>query len=187
MGNNPSSNPYSTPKVDALQNPEELATQDLRERFLREEMAVLAVGWFFYFIGSVLIGVGLLDFMIVRYRIFEFSFHWYFLGFILLIAGALFLITGYGLRRFDSWARLPAMIASVASIVLLPIGVLAAPVCFILLKNNAVKDLFTPEYQTAVVAEGELIKHYGWLAVLGGLLTSFSLFLLIYWKSKGFF
>jgi len=179
--------PYSTPKVEALQYPEELATQDLRQRFLREEMVVLAVGWFFYFIGSVLIGIGLLDFIIVKYRIFAFSFHWYFLGFILLIAGTLFVLTGYGLRRFDSWARMPAMTASIALIVFLPIGILAAPVCFVLLKNNAVKDLFTPEYQTAVVAEGELIKHYGWIAVLGGLLTSVTLFLLIYGKSKGYF
>ncbi len=179
--------PYRTPTVDALMNPEDLGTQDLRDRFKREEMAVLAVGCFFYFIGSVLIGIGLLDFIIMEYQIFDITFHWYFLGFILLVAGSLYLITDYGLRRFDSWARVPAMIASVASIIFLPIGFLAAPVCFLLLKNNAVKDLFTPEYQTALVAEGEIINHYGWLAVLGGLLTSVTLFLLIYWKSKGYF
>ena len=180
-------NPYSTPIVDTLLNPEELTTGDLRQRFLREEMAVLAVGWFFYFMGSMLIGLAVIELMIVNSSIFEVSKEWYFLGFILLIAGSLYLLIGYGLRRYDSWARLPAMIASSFSIVFLPIGILSAPVCLVLLKYNAVKDLFTPEYQTAVVAEGELIKHYGWLAVLGGLLTSFTLFLLLYWKSQGCF
>lgn len=179
--------PYLTPTVNTLMNPEKLGTKDLRQRFVREEMAVLAVGWFFYFVGSVLIGSAAIAFWVFFYELLEISQRWHLLGFVLFIAGSLYLITGFGLRRFDSWSRMPAMIASITSIAFLPIGFLASPVCFVLLKNNAVKEIFTPEYQTAVVAEGEMIKHYGWLAVLGGLLTSVSLFLILYWQSKGYF
>ena len=177
---------YSAPVAETLRAPERLSTQDLRERFLREEMVVLAVGWFYYFIGSVLLSVAVLLVMVEFTRWLPSFDHLFLISLTLFVAGILYLMIGYGLRRFDSWARCPAIVASIASVVLMPIGFLASPVCLVLLRANAVKEIFTAEYQTAVVAEGEMIKHYGWLAVVGGLLTAVTLFLLFYLLTQGY-
>ena len=52
-------NPYKSPIEQTMLAVENLEPMDLRERFRNEEMTVLAVGWFYYFFGSLLATIGL--------------------------------------------------------------------------------------------------------------------------------
>ncbi len=107
------------------------------------------------------------------------------MGAVCLIIGPVYIITGFGLRRFDVWARVPSMVAALVAIVIPPVGLLAGVVCLYLLCRNAVREMFTLQYQTAVVTEGEIIGHYGWLAVVGGILSGATLSLFAYFLTKG--
>ena len=177
------SDPYKSPVEQTLLEVENLEPSKLRERFRNEEMIVLAVGWFYYFLGSLLVTIGAASvagyFLSGRPVMLV-------LGVVGLIIGPVYMITGFGLRRFDIWARVPSMVAALVAIVIPPVGLLAGAVCLYLLCRNAVREMFTLQYQTAVVAEGEIIGHYGWLAVLGGLLSGATLSLFAYFLTKGF-
>ena len=172
--------PYDSPAAETLQKVEDLAPIDLRVRFHREEMAVLAVGWFYYFMGSLVASLAVV--LIINYADLGIAnvYSVFFIAGAGVILAAMYLITGFGLRRFDSWARLPSICVAVVSIVIIPVGIVASAACIYLLCKNAVKEIFTPQYQTAVVAEGEIIGHYGWLAVLGGMLTALILSAFMY-------
>ena len=166
------SDPYRSPVEDALLEVENLEYGGLRERFRNEEMAVLAVGWFYYFLGSLLATLG--GVLLVGGLFWDRSLVG-FLGAACMIIGPVYIITGFGLRRFDVWARVPSMVAAFVAIAIPPVGLLAGAVCLYLLRRNAVKEIFTLQYQTAVMSEGEIIGHYGWLAVVGGVLSGVTL------------
>ena len=177
-------NPYKSPIEQTMLAVENLEPMDLRERFRNEEMTVLAVGWFYYFFGSLLATIGLA--CVAGYFIWGESVM-VLLGAVCLIIGPVYVITGFGLRRFDVWARVPSIVAAFVAIVIPPVGLLAGAVCLYLLCRNAVREMFTLQYQTAVLTEGEIIGHYGWLAVVGGVLSGATLSLLGYFLSQGFF
>jgi hypothetical protein len=176
------SNPYKSPVEQTLLEVENLQPEVLRERFRNEEMTVLAVGWFYYFFGSLLATIGAVG--VIGYFIWEKPLVAA-LGGVCLIIGPVYIITGFGLRRFDVWARVPSMVAALVAIVIPPVGLLAGAVCLYLLCRNAVREMFTLQYQTAVVTEGEIIGHYGWLAVVGGVLSGATLSLFAYLLTKG--
>ena len=175
--------PYRSPVEDTMLEVENLPYGGLRERFRNEEMAVLAVGWFYYFFGSLLATVG--GFLVGGFYLWERPVM-AFLGAGCLIIGPVYIITGFGLRRFDVWARVPSMVAAFVAITIPPVGLLAGAVCLYLLRRNAVKEMFTLRYQTAVESEGEMIGHYGWLAVVGGVLSGATLGLFAFLLTKGF-
>jgi hypothetical protein len=178
------SNPYKSPVEQTLLEVESLEPMDLRERFRNEEMTVLAVGWFYYFFGSLLATIGaasVAGYFLWNERVMVF------LGAVCLIIGPVYVITGFGLRRFDVWARVPSIVAALVAIVIPPVGLLAGAVCLYLLCRNAVSEMFTLQYQTAVITEGEIIGHYGWLAVVGGVLSGVTLSLVAFFLTKGFF
>ncbi len=169
--------PYRSPVEQTLEEVENLQSDDLLERFRREEMAILAVGWFYYFLGSMLVAVGGC-----------LAWGYFILGMpLLLVPGALcflmgpvYVITGYGLRRFDVWARWPSMVAAVVAVFIPPVGLFAGLLCFYLLCQNAARSIFTLQYQAALIEEGVVRGHYGWVALLGGFLSGVSLGLLGY-------
>lgn len=49
---------YRSPAEQVLLEVEHLQPSDLCERFRSEEMAILAVGWLYYFFGSLLATIG---------------------------------------------------------------------------------------------------------------------------------
>jgi len=176
------SNPYESPVEDALIEVENLEPCDLRARFHKEEMVVLAVGWFYYFFGSMLAIMGMAG--VVSHFI------WNLLpvlvvGSVCLMVGPVYVVIGYGLRRFDIWARMPSIVAAFVSIAIPPVGMLAGAVCLYLLCRNAIREMFTLQYQTAVMSEGEMIGHYGWLGVVGGVFSGLTLSLFTYFLVKG--
>lgn len=175
--------PYKSPVEHTLLEVENLQPSDLRERFRKEEMTVLAVGWFYYFLGSLLATIGVAS--VAGYYLSG-NQVMIVMGAACLIIGPVYIITGFGLRRFDVWARVPSMVAALVAIVIPPVGLLAGAVCLYLLCRNAVREMFTLQYQTAVVAEGEIIGHYGWLAVVGGVLSGATLSLFAYFLTKSF-
>ncbi|MGJ8657492.1 MAG: hypothetical protein ACSHX6_13670 [Akkermansiaceae bacterium] len=162
------SDPYRTPIAESLLEVENLRPEGLRERFRNEEMTVLAVGWFYYFFGSLLATIG--GALLAGFFLWDKPLMGV-LGSVGLLIGPVYIITGFGLRRFDVWARLPSIVAAFVAIVIPPVGLLAGAVCLYLLCRNAVKEMFTLQYQTAVMTEGEIIGHYGWLGVVGGVLS----------------
>jgi hypothetical protein len=180
------SDPYRSPRANSLIDVEELQPKDLRERFHHEEKTVLAVGWFYYFFGSLLATLG--GVMVGGCFFLEIPLIMTLgaLGAGCMIIGAVYVITGYGLRRFDVWARVPSIFAAFVAIVIPPVGLLAGVVCFYLLCRNAVREMFTLEYQTAVMTEGEIIGHYGWLGVVGGVLSGATISLFAVLLAKGF-
>ncbi len=178
------SNPYQSPLEQGVMHSEHLEPRALRERFHKEEMTVLAVGWFYYFFGSLLATLGLV--LVCSYFLWG-KLALGLIGAVCFIIGPVYIITGYGLRRFDIWARVPSIVAALVAIVIPPAGLLAGAVCLYLLSRNAVREIFTLQYQTAVISEGEIISHYGWLAVVGGVLSGLSLTLLAYFLTQGFF
>jgi hypothetical protein len=160
--------PYKSPVEQTMMAVENMNPMDLRERFRNEEMTVLAVGWFYYFFGSLLGTMGVA--LVMGYFIWDEPLM-VLLGAVGLIIGPVYVITGFGLRRFDVWARVPSIVAAV---------------CLYLLCRNAVREMFTLQYQTAVITEGEIIGHYGWLAVVGGILSGMTLSLVGFLLAKGF-
>ncbi len=177
------SDPYRSPVEQALMDVESLEPMELRARFHKEEMTIMAVGWFYYFFGSLLGTIGAA--VVAGYYLWNES-AMLLLGAVCLIIGPVYIITGYGLRRFDVWARVPSMVAALVAIVIPPVGLLAGAVCLYLLCRNAAREMFTLQYQTAVISEGEIIGHYGWLAVLGGVLSGVTLSLIAFFLAKGF-
>lgn len=175
---------YQPPEVDVLLDSGDLDMGALRERYQRDETTVLSVGWFYYFFGSLLVvsGLGLL---VGYYHIGKIVF--LAAAAVCLIIGPVYVILGFGLRRFDSWARLPAMFAALLAIVIPPAGLLAGMMSFYLLKRHAYPEMFTDRYQTAIISEGEMNEHFGWLGVVGGALSGLTLYLCVYLFSKGFF
>lgn len=181
---NMESDPYRSPVEQALLEVEHLQPSDLRERFRSEEMAILAVGWFYYFFGSLLATIGVAS--SAGYYLSD-NQMLIIMGASCLIIGPVYIITGFGLRKFDEWARVPSMVAAFVAIVIPPVGVLAGAVCLYLLCRNAVREMFTLQYQTAILAEGEVTRRYGWLAVVGGVLRGATLSLFAYVLTKSFF
>jgi hypothetical protein len=175
--------PYKSPVEQTMMAVENMNPMDLRERFRNEEMTVLAVGWFYYFFGSLLGTMGVA--LVMGYFIWDEPLM-VLLGAVGLIIGPVYVITGFGLRRFDVWARVPSIVAAFVAIVIPPVGLLAGAVCLYLLCRNAVREMFTLQYQTAVITEGEIIGHYGWLAVVGGILSGMTLSLVGFLLAKGF-
>lgn len=175
--------PYRSPVASSLIEVEDLHPEGLRERFRNEEMTVLAVGWFYYFLGSLLATIG--GALVVGFFVWGNPLMGA-LGSGCLVIGPVYIITGFGLRRFDVWARVPSMVAAFVAIVIPPVGLLAGAVCLYLLRCNAVKEIFTLQYQAAVMTEGEIIGHYGWLGVVGGVLSGATISLFAVLLAKGF-
>ena len=175
---------YQSPLANALLEVEHLDAQGLRERYSRGEVAVMAVGWFYYFFGSLLAGIGaclLVGYLLVSELIYIVP------AAVCLIMGPVYVITGYGLRRFDLWARVPSMFAALVAVVIPPAGTLAGAVSFFLLKQHASKEMFTARYQTAIISDGDISRHFGWLGVVGGLLSGVTLSIIVYLIIKGVF
>jgi len=175
---------YQTPAVDVLLKDKYLDPESLRDRHSRDEVIVLAVGWFYYFFGGLLAGIGL---FLLGLLLWKREWMYFVASAVCSIVGAVYIITGFGLRRFDSWARVPSLLAAIVAVVIPPAGTLAGVVCFFLLKKHALKEMFTARYQTAIITEGEVNRHFGWLGIMGGVLSGVTMSLIFYLFSKGVF
>jgi len=120
---------YKSPVEQTLEEVGDLEPTVLRERFRNEEMTLLAVGWFYYFFGGLLATIGVV--LVALYFVFS-QMLLAALGGGCLIIGTVYIITGYGLRRFEVWARVPSIVAALVAIVIPPVGLLAGVVCFYL-------------------------------------------------------
>lgn len=151
---------------------ESISPTELRQRYARDEICVLAVGWFYYYLGSLLLGlIGL-----VCWLHFSFQFEPFLLSNILcLLAGSLFILIGYGIRNFDAWARAPSIVAGYVAMFLFPVGTLAGGVCVYLLHSHAIKEIFSDRYRNAYAVAHEGLPRFGWLGLTLGFLTGLSL------------
>lgn len=175
------SDPYQTP-VESLIDDSELSNLELRSRYRNEESKVLAVGGVYYLLGSLLFSVGGVG---AYYCAMKLSmFHLLPCGAFALL-GLMFIIIGFGLRRFDNWSRVSAVVAAAIALFIIPVGTVVGILCLGILKRNALKLMFTSAYQAAVIEEGEAYDHFGWYAILVGLLAGAGAWL--YLLTKGIF
>lgn len=167
---------YQTPTSSSLEI-ESLNADELRKQFAYDEVCILAVGWFYYYLGSLLLGLtGLAAwiYFILDLKPFILS------TFICLLAGILYIIIGYGLRNFDTWARIPSIVAGYTAMFLFPVGTLAGGVCIYLLHGHAIQEIFSNEYRTAYSIACKKLPRFGWLGITLGLLTGSTITLLVY-------
>jgi len=161
------SDPYQTP-IESLLNDSDLTRSELRNRYRQEEAKVIAVGGVYYLLGSLLLSAGGVGAWYCAEK--SSVFNMLPCGAAILI-GCMFIVIGYGLRRLDSWARVPASIAAGVALFLFPIGTVVGLLCIAMLRRNAVREMFNPAYQTAIYEEGDGYDHFGWIAILVGLVA----------------
>lgn len=145
----------------------------IRGRYIREEVCILAVGWFYYCMASFQLGATAGLFLFPTFDDPRLVYG----GAVLLSTTALLYITiGYGMRHFYAWARIPSMFAAVVGMFMVPIGTIAGAYCIFLLRKSIVSEIFTPRY--AQLVHQDELPSYGWLAFVVGILLAISFWLL---------
>jgi len=175
---------YQAPEVNVLIENEHLGPEFLRERYSRDEVTVLAVGWFYYFFGGLLTAIGC---CLLGLALWSAQVIFFVPAAVGLIIGPVYVIVGYGLRCFEPWSRIPGIVAAIVAIAIPPAGTLAGLVCLFLLKQRASKEMFTANYQTAIISGGEVIRHFGWLGLIGGLFSGVTLNVVFFLLAESLF
>ena len=156
-------NPYDFVEDDGVDRLEGVDDSIVRSRYIREEVRIIAVGWFYYCMAAFQLAMVLGIFLFVDFE----QAHMVELGVaILVVLSVLFLVTGYGMRHFLEWARLPSIVAAVVGMFMFPIGTLAGFYCVLLLRKSIVVEIFTPRYRKLL--EQENYRSMGWLAFVTG-------------------
>ncbi|GAA5496458.1 hypothetical protein SAMN02745181_0239 [Rubritalea squalenifaciens DSM 18772] len=156
---------------------EDMSDAELRRYHSKDELCILAVGWFYLYLGSVLCsltGLSMWLYWLSPCLLFMVS------TFVSVLGGILFIIIGFGLRNFDAWARPPAYVASVVAMCLFPMGTLAGGACLVLLIRHASEEMFTEKYRVAVMTQEYGARKYGWLGASLGILTGLSIWLVFF-------
>jgi len=164
------------PPLSSEPNLEEMSNTQLRQKFVHHEIYMLAVGWFYYYLGSLLLGLTSLTvwlYLSLNIKLFILT------TFTCILSGLLFIIIGCGIRHFDSWARIPSIIAGYIAMLLFPVGTLAGGVCVYLLHSHAVHEIFTSKYQIAYAINRKGLPRFGWLGLSLGFLTGISLWITV--------
>jgi hypothetical protein len=150
----PYENPYASPTADLTapltNDSSTTAMEQVRRKYLNHQASVQSVGWL-YWIGSVVIYI--LAFSIVfgpsLGRGSDFSFR--------LIMGAVYfgfatlsLWLGYGFRKLDRRARIPAGIFSALGLLSFPIGTIINGYILYLIFSAKGSMVFSPEYKELI-------------------------------------
>ncbi|MDI1315312.1 hypothetical protein [Prosthecobacter sp.] len=143
-------NPYAAPQAQVLQT----TSRDelIREEHINTEATIKSVGILYYLGAFALILYGVLmiitgirtgrDSLLVSIII----------GVVLLAVGTGQGIVAYGLRRLQSWARIPTIILSSIGLLGFPIGTLINIYILIKVSGQQGKFIMTPEYQQIIAA-----------------------------------
>lgn len=155
-----------------------MSDTQLRRFYARDEICVMAIGWYYLFLGGLLASCAtILLWLGFRIELFLLSC----IGTTVLLVSSMYFIIGYGLRNFDPWSRTPARVASLVAMCLIPVGTVTGLCCFVLLKKHSSTEIFSNKYRGVLLSQEASTKgSYGWLAVITGLSSGVSCALLVY-------
>lgn len=156
---------------------EDMSDDELRRYHSKDEMCILAVGWFYLYLGALLLsltGLSAILYQLSPCMLFLLT------TALCILSGTLYLIVGFGLRNFDAWSRAPSYVAAVVAMAFAPMGTLAGAACLVLLIRHASGEMFTDKYRLAVITQEYGAPKYGWIGICLGVLTGLSLWLLFY-------
>ena len=162
-------NPYQVREETLGVDLEGIDDEVVRGRFIREEVCVVAVGWFYYCMAAFQLAMVVGVFLFVDWK------EEYFIGLgvaILCMTSVLFIVIAYGMRHFYEWSRRPSVVAAVLGMFMFPVGTLAGIYCILLLRRNTVEEIFTERYRAIIAKEN--YKSLGWLAFVVGVLLAIS-------------
>ena len=159
-------NPYQSPTTpnDEL-DLEKTDPIDIRKKYLKTEAAFNTIGIAFFGIAVVL-GVVMIATSIVGLRLGNQG--------TVLVSSALFIpivlanvMIGQGLRKLESWARIPSTFVSLLLLVHLPIGTLIGGATLFLVYSEQGKRVFSDEYRQVMQATPDIKhkSHFTWVAI----------------------
>jgi hypothetical protein len=155
-----------------------LSDSELRDYYAEDEVCVLAVGWFYLFFGSLLFATSSVG---IAVSLLEEQITLGFISFCFFMVCFAYLLLGYGMRRFEAWARRPAHFAAIVMICIFPIGTPTGIICYYLLNRRSHEDVFSKKYHDLVAASPMLEKHHAaWIPIVGGMLSGITLALSLY-------
>ena len=130
--------------------------EEMRNRYLKHEASVRSVGSLYYLGGGLLILAALGS--VLGASSGGDTAVSAIVGVILLVLGAAQIWTAYGLRRLQSWARVPVGIMSGLGLLGFPLGTLINGYILYLIFSQKGVVVFSPEYR-AVIAQTPHIKY----------------------------
>ena len=143
-------NPYAAPHSQVLQ----ATSQDelIRQEHINTEATIKSVGMLYYLgafmvvfygVGSIIIGISSGSDALWGSIL---------IGVVLLAIGVGQGVVAYGLRRLQSWARIPTVIISCIGLIGIPIGTLISIYILVKILGKQGKFIMTPEYQRIIAA-----------------------------------
>ncbi|MCW1921030.1 hypothetical protein OKA05_00595 [Luteolibacter arcticus] len=145
-----SDNPYQTPAVSEVAAPLPSDIREIRERHIKHEASLKAVGFLSILGGVMLLGAfAFLGLEVVAARSLGTSPATNLLFSVGL--GTLQVISGIGLRRLQGWARIPAAIVAAVAMVSIPVGTLVGVYILYLLFTPKGSMVLSAEYRDIVI------------------------------------
>ena len=143
-------NPYAAPQSQVLQT----TSQDelIRQEHINTEATIKSVGMLYYLgafmvvfygVGSIIIGISSGSDALWGSIL---------IGVVLLAIGVGQGVVAYGLRRLQSWSRIPTVIISCIGLIGIPIGTLISIYILVKILGKQGKFVMTPEYQRIIAA-----------------------------------
>jgi hypothetical protein len=159
-------NPYQTPAVIEVATPLGSDIREIREKHIKHEASIKAVGLLcllggvlllgtFAFVGIETLASGFMESSSSMRLLFEIAF------------GTLQLISGIGLRQLRGWARIPAAIVAAVSMAFIPIGTVIGIYILYLLFSPKGSKVLSEEYRDIVALAPDIrYRTPGWFWIL---------------------
>lgn len=140
-------NPYAAPQAQVLQATPQAEVE--RTLHINTEATIKSVGVLYYLGAFALIMMGVASF---SGRELEEGVSPQVMGAIFIALGAGQGVVGYGLRKLQSWARIPTVIFSCLGLLGFPLGTLINAYILVKLLGQQGKFVMTPEYRQIIEA-----------------------------------
>lgn len=155
-----------------------MSDSELRHYYAQDEVYVRAVGWFYIYFGSLMLGLSLLA---LALALLASKLAFACASFSTLMVSITYVVLGWGMRHLDPWSRRPAYLAAIVMMVLFPIGTLAGLICFYLLKERSHKEIFSHKYRGLLLSDDAgALYQATWIPMLMGVITAVALAVAIY-------
>ena len=143
-------NPYAAPQSQVLQSTslDELT----RQEHINTEATIKSVGLLYYLGAFIVVLYGLMCIILGISSGRDATWVSILIGVVLLAIGIGQGVVAYGLRRLQSWARIPTVILSSIGLIGFPVGTLINIYILVKILGQQGKFVMTPEYQRIIAA-----------------------------------
>jgi hypothetical protein len=180
-------NPYQTPAVTEVALPLGSDIREIREKHLKHEASIKAVGILcllggvlflgtFAFVGIETLASGLMEASSSMGLLFEIAF------------GTLQLISGIGLRQLRGWARIPAAIVAAVSMAFIPIGTVIGIYILYLLFSPKGSKVFSEDYRDIVTITPDIryrTPRWFWILMVTVMLMLVGIVVFAFFATRG--